>query len=420
MTKIVRLTAENVKRLRAVEITPDPTVQIIGGNNGQGKTSVLDAILYTLGGGGAQRGTPRPIRDGADQANVTLDLGDLIVSRIWTGDGPGVLRVTTAEGLPYRSPQSVLDTLLGKVSFDPLAFVNLSARDQRDQLLGLVDLPFDPAALDQERALLFDARTEAGRSVRFYEAQVAGAAAKVGDPATVGDRVDVSALLAEGERIRAANTECRELARQWYDVRRNNELIVAEIGRLEEELKDAKHRLDFGKDALATLDQHMADAGPEESLDDITGRIANADAINARVNLRDAWQHEADELRAAKATRDDLTAQIEAIDARKAEGLAAATFPVPGLGFDADGVTYQGVPFSQASSAEQIRVSLGMAMALNPSLRVVRILDGSLLDADALAAIRDMAIAADFQVWIERVGDADAGAVIIEDGQVRA
>ena len=83
-------------------------------------------------------------------------------------------------------------------------------------------------------------------------------------------------------------------------------------------------------------------------------------------------------------------------------------------------MTYQGVPFSQASSAEQIRVSLGMAMALNPSLRVVRILDGSLLDADALAAIRDMAIAADFQVWIERVGDADAGAVIIEDGQVRA
>ena len=48
------------------------------------------------------------------------------------------------------------------------------------------------------------------------------------------------------------------LARQWYDVRRNNELIVAEIGRLEEALKDAKHRLDFGKDALATLDQHMA------------------------------------------------------------------------------------------------------------------------------------------------------------------
>ena len=80
------------------------------------------------------------------------------------------------------------------------------------------------------------------------------------------------------------------------------------------------------------------------------------------------------------------------------------------VGFTDEGVTYNGVPFSQASSAEQIRVSLAMAMALNPKLRVVRILDGSLLDADSMRQVAEMATAADYQVWVERVADDSASA----------
>ena len=106
------------------------------------------------------------------------------------------------------------------------------------------------------------------------------------------------------------------------------------------------------------------------------------------------------------------------MDAAKAEALAGASFPIDGLAFDESGVTYQGVPFSQASSAEQIRVSLAMAMSLNPKLRVIRILDGSLLDADNLALITEAAVTADYQVWIERVSDPSETAVVIEDGEV--
>ena len=78
--KIIKLTASNVKRLRAVEITPDGTLQVVTGRNGQGKTSVLDAIWLALGGGSAARETVRPVRDGEDKASVTLDLGDLTVA----------------------------------------------------------------------------------------------------------------------------------------------------------------------------------------------------------------------------------------------------------------------------------------------------------------------------------------------------
>lgn len=82
--KIIELQAENVKRLRAVDITPDGTLQVIGGRNAQGKSSVLDAVWLALGGGKAAKETPLPIRDGQEKASVRLDLGDLIVTRSWT------------------------------------------------------------------------------------------------------------------------------------------------------------------------------------------------------------------------------------------------------------------------------------------------------------------------------------------------
>ena len=106
--------------------------------------------------------------------------------------------------------------------------------------------------------------------------------------------------------------------------------------------------------------------------------------------------------------------------ARMVVARSAAEMPVAGLGFDESGVTFGGVPFGQASSAEQIRVSLAMAMALNPTLRVIRIMDGSLLDADSMAAIRAAAEEHDVQVWIEVVGDGDGdpATIVIDDGEI--
>ena len=100
--KIINLTAENVKRLRAVEITPNGNVVTVTGRNAQGKTSVLDAIWLALGGGAAGRETVRPIRDGEDKASVTLDLGDLTVVRTWAGDKT-TLTVKSADGAKYGS-----------------------------------------------------------------------------------------------------------------------------------------------------------------------------------------------------------------------------------------------------------------------------------------------------------------------------
>ena len=91
------------------------------------------------------------------------------------------------------------------------------------------------------------------------------------------------------------------------------------------------------------------------------------------------------------------------------------------MGVDGDlQVTLDGLPFNQASSAQQLRCSVAMGLAFNPKLRVMVIEDGSLLDEDSLAILSEMADEADAQVWIERVSEGEECTVIIEDGIIKS
>ena len=400
--KIVQLTASNVKRLKAVEITPDGTVQVIGGRNAQGKSSVLDAIWLALGGGRAAKETTLPIRDGETQASVTLDLGDLIVTRSWTQKGT-TLKVTSKDGASYGSPQKMLDELVGRLSFDPLEFTRLSPREQRDALLDLVDLDVDVDALDRERAELFAERTEVGRRGKAIgDVQV--------DDDLPTEEQSAGELIA---RIRDAEHHNREVQAQKERLLRVNaeaDDLALEIARLQDDLATAQQEAVEAKAFLKANSEH-----------DTTGLeadLATVEETNALIRANNAARKQAERKADMRQDYENLTKKLAELDEMKAQALAAARFPVDGLGFDDSGVTYQGVPFAQASSAEQIRVSLAMAMALNPKLRVLRIKDGSLLDAEAMSLIREQVAERDFQLWIERVGDADEGAVIIEDGAV--
>ncbi len=92
---------------------------------------------------------------------------------------------------------------------------------------------------------------------------------------------------------------------------------------------------------------------------------------------------------------------------------------INGLAFDAEGVTFNGIPFQQCSSAEQVRIAVAVAAALNPKIRVIRIADGSLLDSASMAEIERLAKEHDMQIWIERVDESGGVGIVIEDGAVR-
>lgn len=399
MSKIISLKSTNYKRLRAVEIRPDASgnLVIVAGKNGQGKSSVLDSITAALGGINAKT-TPKPIRDGEERAEIVLETEDLIVTRRFTPSG-STLKVTSPDGANYPKGQTKLDDLLGKLSLDPLAFTQLSDKDQLATLLGLVELPFDPVKLDAERKGVFDQRTDVNRKVKELAAQAAGY--------TVTEPVQ--------------EVSVTDLLTQYREAVSNNE----SYSRAETRVQNAASRIEQIKKELAAAEAELkaataASAEHPEPIDHtaIQQQIDGAEKTNARAREYADYQWAKTQHDAAQAKADELSEQLESIDKRKSDGLAAAAFPVPALGFDEGGVTYQGVPFKQASSAEQLRVSLAMAIALNPALRVIRIADGSLLDSDNLALIESMAAEHDFQVWIEMVDDSGERGIVIEDGQV--
>ena len=419
MPRIVSLDVQQIKRITAAHIEPDGSVVIIGGRNAAGKSSVLDAIAYALGG---RKLIPaEPLRHGAERghAEVTLDDGT-VIRRTFTATG-GALKVTTADGLAPRGAQTWLDARIGALSFDPTAFLRQDAAEQAATLRRLCGV--DTSDLDERRAGAYSRRTECGRLGKAADGAVTAAEHHPDAPeveVSIADLVQQRRQAEDENRRRAAAVAgAAESRRRAEDA----EARAAELLRRGEELRaEAKMWGDEAKDLRSEAErlQTDADAMTVHDTASIDDRIASAEAINSRVRANEerARLIEArDKLRRQYAA---LTDEISDIDRQRAEMLAAAEMPLDGLSIDEGGrVTYHGVPIDQASQAEQIRISLAVGAALAPDLRIMLIRDGSLLDEDNLRRIAEEADARGIQVWIERVGDSDDGAIVIEDGAVR-
>lgn len=399
--RIISLQAENVKRLRAIEIRPDGDVVVIAGRNAQGKSSVLDAIWMALAGADGAKETKRPIRDGEEKASVRLDLGDLIVTRKWTKSG-STLEVAAKDGARYPSPQTILDGLIGRLSFDPLAFANEDPKRQRQMLVEVLELPFDPDEVAAERQRIYDARTEVNRQGKSLVAQRDGLPEV---PAETPDEETSAAAIADELR------EAEETNRAVDELAARRAGAVAKVEEFEQALERAKV-------ILAEIDAEMTKAPAKTDTEPIRERLARVDSTNAAVRAKKERERLDSEIATLADQSKSLTADIERIDRERDEAIAGASMPLDGLSFDETGVLYQGVPFSQASSAERLRVGIAMAMALNPKIRVIRITDGSLLDSENLGLIEEMVAAHGFQCWIERIDETGTVGITIEDGQV--
>lgn len=405
--KIVELQAENVKRLKAVDITPDEHLQIIGGRNAQGKSSVLDAVALALTGKDARKLNPRPLRDGESKGKVSLDLGDYVVTRTFTANGGGTLTVTAGQSkAKFPSPQKVLDDLMGRLSFDPQEFIGLSAKEQASSLLELVELPIDLEATDAQIRELSEQRLVDGRTLKA-----------LGAPLDVEDGVPDAEQSATVilNLIQAARDRNREI----QDATATRDACSARIVDIAHRIQKLQHELEVEQEDEKKSSERVKFLGLPKDTTELEAQLSTIEDTNARVRKnREAESHNL-QITVAQETYDADSERINDLRESKDKALTEAKFPIDGLGFDESGVTYKGVPFQQASSMEQLRVSMAIAMASNPKLKVIRIKDGSLLDDDALAYVAQVAEEQDFQVLMERVGDKDPGAIIIEDGQVK-
>ena len=415
--QILRLEAENFKRLRAVQIDPRGDLVLVAGRNAQGKSSVLDAISAALSGAGACPADP--IRHGEASAQIRLDLGDVVVTRRFTPGG-STLTLTNAEGAKFPSPQKMLDSLLGSLTFDPLEFTRMKPRDQFDQLKAVARVELDLEKLAQLNAGDYDRRTELNREAKAARAQLEGLRVPV-DP---GEPRDVAKLIAE---VQQASQDRMSATRERDERRRIQNAVDAKRAKVEELRQQAMTLQAEVKALLPQLEAELITPEPEAydtAIAAINQDITTAQAHNDQVaQARQALQSRQNLQTQLKSLEDRaaaLTGSMEARQEAKAQALAAAQFPVPGLGLGDGLVTYNGVPLAQASSAEQLRISTALAMAANPKVKVVLIREGSLLDEDGLRLVAELATEKGYQVWVEKVDSSRAVGVVIEDGEVIA
>lgn len=410
---IISLRAENILRLKAVHIVPDQgqPLTFIGGKNFQGKSSVLNAIQIAMGG---TKGFVAPVRIGADQGDIVLELDDLTIKRTISAEGKETLVVTDRAGAKIKSPQKILDSLASKIAYDPLEFSRMDAAKQLDTLRKLVGIDFAP--LNLKRKEIWDTREQKGRDGKSLASRVEAMPDHRDVPEQEVSVADLATKLQVILKKNAANDAIRTKINSAEQTAAN---ARQEVLRAEEALRKAREVLvsaDAGvlaAKALATDDLANSDTM------EIQKQLADSDSINKRVRENAEKRKLMGEMIIARTEYADLTKQIGAVDKEKADLVANATFPVPELSFDENGIFYKSVPFSQASGAEQIVVSVAIGLALNPTLPVMLIRDGSNIDDDMMVVMGEMAAKSHAQIWIERVGDRDQTAVIIEDGMVK-
>ena len=431
-SKILRLSSENVKRLKVVEITPEGHVIVVGGDNANGKTSVLDSIFYALGGKSAI--PEQPVRKGEKKAHTEIELDDFIIRRNYTAGGGTSLVITNkADDSEIRSPQAMLDALVGKLSFDPLEFARGTRpeddRRRAEVLRDLVQLDF--TALDDERQKLYDKRTAINRDADSLKSRISALPPRVeGLPDGEVSTAEILKQQEAASKVNADNAKLRQEAAHLLSAtntaKGHIEAWKTEVEQCEKRLADAKEKL---ADAVLAHDEavqswtrkkQIADEAKDVDLTPFQNKAAEVEDDNRRIRSnieRGALESKLDGISKAA---EGLTQSIEALDAKKQQLISSAKFPITGLSFsDSGDVIFNGVPFSQASSAEQLRVSLAIGLALNPKLRVILIRDGSLLDDNSMKMVAEAATAADAQVWVERVGKGEECSIIIEDGAVK-
>lgn len=416
---VISLYAENVKTVRAVFLDLEgKTMFSIGGKNGAGKSTMLQCLMMSLMGG---RVIPEdPIRHGERHAQVRTILGHngdpvLTIELDLSVASKPRLVVKDATGSPIATPQTVLNTLYEHIGFDPLEFSKFDETKQRDIICRLVGLDFTED--DKQMAAATEARKKANSSVKEYDAKFKGMPTHKGVPAV---ETSVSDVLAELKAARAHN-EVRKAALSTVGTARGKvsaaEKLVVD---LEKELAEARDALVAQRKNQTDAESALSALAPANDTDALEKKAEEAEQTNQKVRANAARAEVEKKIREFETEAAKHDKQITDIKASRVKAISAAKFPVPELSFTVDGeLLFNGSLLKEASAGQKLRLSVAIAIALNPTMKCITIQQGNLLDKASMTMIRDMAADAGVQVLMEMVSEDGAGcSVYIEAGEL--
>ena len=414
--KIETITINGFKKLQQFAIDPAGKSVEIKGRNGQGKSSIIDAIWCTLTG----KDVPGvPVNRESVTAKIVVGLDDGHTARLsFSSKGNKSLVVEGPDGEPVKAPATFLENLIGKISFDPFEFVNQTPQKQRAFLQQLLGLDF--ADLESAKAFQLEQKRDIDRDAVAIERE-----AEALLDAQNEERVDVSDLVAKQNERAEVIAKGREAAAAVERAESAVESAKASVVSLEEQISALASRLESAKAHAATETSKVAPLRTSLELlrSQVAGMPDNSESIrNAGETNRqaDRWAKRLELVARSKSIKGDLDvvkAKLEAIESERHSRIMDAKFPVPGLTFSVDGVLFNGLPFDSGNQCQSdiLRVGVAIAVAQNPTARIVRIKDGSLLDSSAKAALLAMLAENGFQAFIETVADCDLTAHVIEE-----
>jgi len=408
--KILNLYVSDVKGIQAIDITPDSNVVKIKGKNGQGKSSILDSILYGIAG---NREVPsEAVRHDAEQGIIKIDFGDFAIEKIIKKDASPKLKITTPEGMTYKSPQTVLREMSSSLSFDPLEFCDMKPEEQRDELAGLLGIREKLNEFIKKYDDLYESRKDAGKTKRLFDSRLK-------DTPTALPVSDEELKKMEDEifRLKNSNTELKIVENEVESLKTKIESNKAEYEEIYKRLMDIKAENEKLLPKLVELEKKAlimelpSETEIEVKQEEYEKKIASREKQRAYdkakedvVEWKDKYDSFTQELDQVKIDINKLASSVEA--------------PIEGLAIDETGIRWNETSLENLSTTEKLKIGLQIIVKQNPKLRVVLIERGESIDEDGMKVLAEIAEKENLQIWIEIVtSDVSGDGFYITEGK---
>lgn len=401
--KINKLEIENVKRIKAVKVEPKANgLTVIGGNNNQGKTSVLDSIAWALGG---ERYKPsQATRDGSvipPTLHIVMNNG-LVVERKGKNSA---LKVTDPNG--QKAGQQLLNEFVEQLALDLPKFMEASGNEKAKILLQIIGVGPQLTQLEQQEKELYQERLYIGRTADQKEKFAKEQPYYTDAPK---DLISASELIYQQQEILARNGENQRKREQLHQLEQKYQRINEQMSTLLTEQKQVENDLDIAR--KSALDLH------DESTEELEQNISNIEEINRKVRVNLDKEKAEDDAKTYRDQYNSLTKDLEDVRDKKAELLNAAELPLPELSVKEGELIYKGQKWDNMSGSDRLKVSTAIVRKLNPNCGFVLLDKLEQMDMKSLQEFGEWLEVEGLQAIATRVSTGDECSIIIEDGYV--
>lgn len=408
--KISKLEIENVKRVKAVAIEPTQNgLTIIGGNNNQGKTSVLDAITWALGGNKYK--PSKAEREGSYASpEIRIELSNgLIVERKGKNSN---LKVTDPSG--NKAGQQLLDEFVEELAINLPKFMEATNKQKAETLLQIIGVGEQLAKLEMDLTKAYNSRLEIGR-IAEQKKKYADELPYFEDAPK--ELVSISELIKQQQEILAINGENQRKRQQVEQLNYQSDNLANQIQQLQAQLENLQMQHIKVLDDLAIARADAQDL-TDQSTAEIEQSIANIEQINNKVRTNLDKERAESEAEQYKAQYNQLDAEVESIRQQKFDLLKGANLPLEGLSVEDGELTYQGQKWDNMSGSQQLKVATAIVRKLKPDCGFVLIDKLEQMDLDTLNAFGEWLTQEGLQAIATRVSKGGECSIIIEDGTV--